>query len=189
MGYTTDFEGELTFNKPVTEELKEYINKFSDTRRMKRDNEKIKELFPNWKELCFKGNLGVNGEYFIGSTDCYGSDRDESVIDYNSCNPQPGLWCEWIINDRGNLEWNYSEKFYYYDEWLRYLIKNFFEPEGYVLNGKIKFYGEDDDDFGVINVIDNDVSLQYGIKVMSLEEIETSMLMEELISRGYTVSK
>ena len=72
MGYTTDFEGELTFNKPVTEELKEYINKFSDTRRMKRDNEKIKELFPNWKELCFKGNLGVNGEYKMPQTHLMG---------------------------------------------------------------------------------------------------------------------
>ena len=55
MGYTTYFNGSLKFNKDVTIELQEYINRFSNTRRMPRDNEKIKEIYPNWKELCFFG--------------------------------------------------------------------------------------------------------------------------------------
>lgn len=48
MGYTTDFYGSLSFNKPVAPWLAEYINKFSSSRRMKRDPEKIKELFPDY---------------------------------------------------------------------------------------------------------------------------------------------
>ena len=55
MGYTTDFNGSLSFNKPVDEWLVDYIDKFSKTRRMKRDNDKIKEVFPNWEELCING--------------------------------------------------------------------------------------------------------------------------------------
>ena len=66
MGYTTYFDGAFQFDKPVTDELKNYINKFSETRRMMRDNDKIKELFPNWEELCFNGELGEDGEYFVG---------------------------------------------------------------------------------------------------------------------------
>ena len=66
MGYTTEFYGSLTFNKPVIDELKKYINKFSETRRMARDPEKIKLNYPNWKEECFNGELGNEGEYFVG---------------------------------------------------------------------------------------------------------------------------
>ena len=80
MGYTTDFDGALEFNKPVEDWLVEYVNKFSATRRMKRDNEKIKELFPNWEQMCFMGNLGVDGEYFIGGLGFMGQDFDVSVI-------------------------------------------------------------------------------------------------------------
>lgn len=36
MGYSTDFYGSVSFNKPIADELKNYINKFSATRRMKR---------------------------------------------------------------------------------------------------------------------------------------------------------
>ena len=66
MGYSTDFYGSVSFNKPISDELKNYINKFSATRRMKRDVEKIKKIFPDWDKNCFNGNLGVDGEYFVG---------------------------------------------------------------------------------------------------------------------------
>lgn len=178
MGYTTDFYGTLTFNKPISEELKNYINKFSDTRRMKRNVDKIKEIFPDWQKHCFNGNLGVDGEYFIGGD-------DDSIMDYN-CAPktQPGLWCQWIINDCGELEWDGGEKFYNYDEWLQYLIDNFFAPSGYILDGNIEFQGEDRDDFGTINVKDNVVNVEYGIQVKSLADISDVDLIAEVKRRG-----
>lgn len=189
MGYTTWFDGALDFNKPVTDELKEYINKFSETRRMRRDNEKIKEIFPDWEKQCYKGNLGTDGEYFIGGTGFAGQDHDDSIIDYNNSYPAPGRWCDWKINDNGQLEWNESEKFYDYVEWLEYLIENFFKPEGYILNGSIKYNGEDDCDFGVITVKNNEVTCEEGIRVQSLKEIETSKLIDELLDRGYSIKK
>ena len=184
MGYTTTFDGGVKFNKPVTEELKNYINTFSSTRRMQRDNDKIKQLYPNWMELCFNGELGTNGEYFIGD-DTFG---DKSIIDYNCSHPQPGLWCQWIINDNDELVWDEGEKFYYYTEWLRYLIKNFFEPSGYILNGVIEYRGEDDYDFGEIVVVDNEVTVKEGEIIYGLDELSDDELIDELEKRGYTIT-
>ena len=165
MGYTTYFNGEFQFDKPVTEELKVYINKFSETRRMIRDNDKIKALYPNWEKLCFNGELGENGAYFIGADGFLGQSRDDSVIDYNNSGSQPGLWCQWIIDEDGELVWDEGEKFYNYTEWLEYLIEHFFAPSGYVLNGTVFYEGEDSDDFGKIIVTDNVVKVAYGYRV------------------------
>ena len=189
MGYSTYFYGSLEFNKPVEEWLVEYINKFGYVRRMKRDPEKIKEIFPDWKEKCFNGELGVDGGYFVGGDGFMGQDKDESVIEHNyPPTGQPGLWCQWIIN-KDHLEWDGGEKFYNYIEWLEYLIAHFFEPLGYKLNGDIEWQGEDYEDFGTIHVVDNEVTEQYGIRVTSMKDVETNALIEELIERGYTVSK
>ena len=84
MGYCTEFEGKVTFNKPLTPKFKEYVNAFCEMRHVKRNNEKIKELFPNWKKLCYDGVLGEEGQFFIG-----GTEFDNSVIDGN--NPPIGI--------------------------------------------------------------------------------------------------
>lgn len=187
MGYSTYFNGGLKFNKPVTKELRDYINKFSSTRRMKRDVEAIKRQFPNWKELCFNGELGVEGEYFIGGDGFMGQGVESTIVNYNRPPAmQPGLWCQWIIQ-YDELVWDEGEKFYCYVEWLKYLIKHFFEPQGYVLNGEISYEGEDSEDFGVIVVTDNDVEVKYGIHVYSLNEISDSDLLDEMKRRGYNV--
>lgn len=190
MGYTTDFFGSLEFNKPVAPWLAEYINKFSNTRRMKRDPEKIKEMFPNWGELCFNGELGCEGAYFVGGLGFMGQNTDMSVIDQNEpSSDQPGLWCQWVINEKNNcLEWNGHEKFYNYEAWLDYLIDNFFEPLGYVLNGDIEWQGEESDDIGTIHVVNNMVDMEYGISVHSSKDIETETLIKELEKRGYKVT-
>lgn len=188
MGYTTDFYGSLEFNKPVAPWLVDYIDKFSKTRRVKRDPEKIKQQFPNWGDLCFNGDLGIEGGYFIGGLGYYGQDKDESVLDNNEpSSDQPGLWCQWIIED-DKLVWDGGEKFYNYEEWLNYLIDNFFEPLGYVLNGDIEWQGEEYDDLGTIHVVDNVVDMEYGIRASSIKNIETDVLIEELKSRGYKVT-
>ena len=190
MGYTTDFSGSLKFNKPVVEWLVKYIDNLNTTRRMKRDPEKIKEIFPNWGQMCFNGELGVEGEFFVGGLGCYGQDKDASVIDHNNpAQTQPGLWCQWIINEEGDLVWDQGEKFYNYVEWLEYLIENIFEPLGYVLNGRIEFQGEDPDDFGTIDVEENVVDVQYGVRITSMNRMRTEDMIEELERRGYVVDK
>lgn len=188
MGYSTDFYGSVTFNKPITEELKNYINKFGETRRMKRDVEKIKKTFPDWEKNCFNGNLGVDGEYFVGGNGFMGQDRDDSIVDYNyPPETQPGLWCQWMIDDDGNLVWDGGEKFYEYGEWLKYLIENFLAPSGYVCNGEIEFQGEDMNDFGTIHVKDNVVTVEYGMRIQGLEDISDDDLIAEAKRRGFKI--
>ena len=148
-------------------------------------------MFPNWKELCLNGNLGTDGEYFVGGAGFYGQDRDQSILEYNCpASTQPELWCQWVVTEDGNyLEWDGGEKFYSYVAWLEYMIKNFFDPFEYVLNGEVGFQGEDSDDLGVIYVNDNKVTVEYGICVNSISSISDETLINELIKRGYKVGK
>ena len=163
MGYTTEFFGALTFNKPVDEELKNYVNKFCGVRHMNRDTDIIKQVYPEWEKMCYRGNLGPNGEYFINDDNAFGQAYDKSILDYNTPPiTQPGLWCKWEITEDGqHLQWDGMEKFYNYVEWLEYLISVFFEPNGYFLNGVLKFIGEDFDDRGYIIVRRNCIEQMY----------------------------
>lgn len=188
MGYSTDFYGSVSFNKPIADELKNYINKFSATRRMKRDVEKIKKIFPDWDKNCFNGNLGVDGEYFVGGNGFLGQDVDDSIVGYNAPpKTQPSLWCQWMIDDDGNLVWDGGDKFYNYAEWLVYLIDNFIDPSGYICNGEIEFQGEDINDFGTIYVKDNVVTVKYGMRIQSLKDISDYDLIAEAERRGFKI--
>ena len=135
---------------------------------------------------------GFEGEYFAKDDGNYGQIRDESVIDNNTPagqlgwdDPewkdktfqeryaedkrrkaeglgQPGLWCQWIINEDNELVWDGNEKFYNYVEWLQYYITHFFEPWGVKLNGQITWNGEDYADLGKIIVTDNVIEVKEG---------------------------
>lgn len=150
MGYTTYFDGHVTLDPPLTPEQRDYINKFSNSRRMDREN----------------GPYFVDGEGYCGQD--HGPDE---VYDHNVPHPsQPGLWCQWVVSDDGStLEWDGGEKFYCATEWMEYLIQHFLgsNPEangseyvpdfgtGRVCNGFITAQGEDSMDLWAIEVKDN----------------------------------
>ena len=185
MGYTTDFSGQFKTNRPLTETEMNYINKFSDTRRMKRDSVKLMEMFKGeFGHPTRPDNpYGNDGEFFVGGGGWAGQDHDDTIIDYNTSPgqlgfdemrdfnerysenqnrivnglSQPGLWCQWRFTDETTLEWDGSEKFYNYIEWLKYLINNFFEEWGIKLNGQVSWVGEDSSDKGKIIVENNKV--------------------------------
>ena len=167
MGYTTEFQGSFEFEEPLTDKMIQYINRFSTTRRIKRNVEKIKETYSDWKKLSFNGDLGEDGEYFVGDSD-WALDRfsrddsfDASIIDYNEPPAkQPGLWCQWVVSLDGKyLEWDGNEKFYDYVEWLEYLINHFFTPSNIFLNGNVMWRGENFDDIGKITVEHNKITI------------------------------
>lgn len=169
MGYTTDFNGSLKLSRPVTEKEQNYINGFSGSRRMKRDIHKLVALHngqhghPTPEDSTPEAIYGTDGEYFAMDDGQFGQSRDDSILDYNQPpSTQPGLWCQWVLNDPEHLEWDGGEKFYSYTEWLKYLIKEFFKPWGIKLNGSIKWYGEDPEDVGIIVVVDNSVTEKAG---------------------------
>ena len=190
MGYTTDFQGQLNFDRVLTNEEVNYIKKFNDSRRMKRDVSKLYELYKGEGGNPFlpkEETYGNEGEYFVGGKEYFGQDRDDSIINYNQSPGtvvkgtdedfgtywsrytkqiqdglcQPGLWCQWTTDEEGTcLEWDGGEKFYNYVEWLKYLINHFFEKWGVKLNGEITWVGEDSEDMGKIVVVDNVVTVK-----------------------------
>lgn len=142
MGYTTDFEGRFKLNRKLKKKDQEFLTKFAETRRMARN------VGPEF---------GVEGEFYVDGKGFAGQDSDETILDYNRPpRTQPGLWCQWVPSEDGQfLQWDGSEKFYNYVEWLKYLIDKILAPRGYKLNGVVGWQGEDRGDIGKIEVVDN----------------------------------
>ncbi len=156
---------------------------------MTRDIEKIKRNDPNWKDNCFNGELGNEGEYYVKD------DWDDSILDHNKPpTSQPGLWCQWRLRpirftdkDKEEFEailiWDHGEKFYHYTEWLKYLIENFFKPSGYVLEGITLGVGEDSSEATYIVTQENEVSTYDGLTENTVSEIKEKFAgNEEIIS-------
>lgn len=161
MGYHTDFRGGFEVTPPLQKVHENYINKFSETRRMKRDPDKLEDV-PDPIRKAVNLGIGEDGEFFVGSKEHSGQDFSHpSVVDGNRPpSSQPGLWCQWIVIG-DTVQWDGGEKFYNYTEWLQYLIDNFFKPWGYTLNGQVDWRGEDWSDTGTIQVINNKIKTLY----------------------------
>ena len=82
MGYTTTFSGGIVIDPPLNKAEIDYLNKFSETRRMNR----------------------TSGPYFIDGSGDFGQGCDKDIIDYNKPDAsQPGLWCQWVPTKNGIL--------------------------------------------------------------------------------------
>ena len=158
MGYTTEFRGKFNLDKPLTAAHMAYLKAFATGRRMTRDAEKTK-LLPDPLREAVLLPVGVDGGYFVNGEGFCGQGHSSDVIDYNvSPSGQPGLWCQWVPSEDGTgIEWDGGEKFYDYVEWIRYVIDNFLEPWGYIVDGSVEWRGEEWDDTGPICVTDNTV--------------------------------
>ena len=162
MGYTTEFEGQfnivsLKTGEPValTTEQVAYLQQFNETRRMARNADLTAQRSDPIREAVGLP-VGPQGAYFVGEEGSFGQNRSDDVINYSGePEGQPGLWCQWTCDDKGEvIEWGGVEKFYYYEQWLAYIVEHFLVPWGYGLKGAVKWRGEEFDDIGVI-VIQN----------------------------------
>lgn len=152
MGHTTEFKGSFKFDKPLSNKIRKFLKKLNETRRVKRN-----------VDLAY----GVDGEFFVFDKGFVGQDN---VVNHNEPpSTQPSLWCRWKPNKEGTkLKWDGVEKFYDYTEWLVYIIDKILTPNGYTLNGKVKYWGEliAEKDSGEIRVVNNVVYLDG--KVMTI---------------------
>lgn len=152
MGYSTDFEGQFNLNKQLDNKIHKYLVLFNESRRMGRN---------------LDGAFGIEGEFYTfgDDKDIFFNRQDSNIIDHNKAPvTQPGLWCQWVPSEDGNsIEWDGGEKFYNYTEWIVYLINKILAPNGYVLNGKVDYFGEERGDVGVIEIKDNVVYLNGSI--------------------------
>lgn len=78
---------------------------------------------------------------------------------YQDQNPSyPELICQWIVaDDKKHIVWDRVEKFYFFIEWLEYIIKYVLKPKNYILSGELIAEGDEDDDFGRIIITNNNV--------------------------------
>lgn len=101
----------------------------------------------------------------------------------------PQIACEWrISDDKKKLEWE-SDGLRYEkelnDQWLNYLIETFFQPWGYVLNGKFHWVNEDNE--SGITVINNNrvATLTYEELQKRLEQRLKKLETENLAYQKY----
>lgn len=176
MGYTTDFMGFFSLDKPLKKKHAKYLKAFNRTRRMKRDAS-LTEHRTDKLRTKVGLNVGVDGEYFVGEGGFAGQRQGQDVIDGNSPpSTQPGLWCQWTVGDEfggllssdeldekgiaQTIVWDEGEKFYEYVRWLQYIIDHFLKPWGYTLNGTVRWSGEEVDDVGKIIVENNIINTE-----------------------------
>jgi hypothetical protein len=138
MGYTTEFTGTFKLNKKLDEETHRLLVGLSETRRVARNIE----------------GYGVEGEFYVDGSGFAGQNREANIIDYNRPpKTQPGLWCNWTPTEDGmEIKWNGAEKFYYYVEWIEYLLNKVLLPRGYSLHGAVAWRGEEEGDLGAIQI-------------------------------------
>lgn len=149
MGYTTEFRGQVDFDKSLTIPQLVYLKAFSEMRRVKRDAAKL-EGVKDPKRTAVGLPVGSQGGYFIDS-------EYTGVVDQNEPpTGQPGLWCQWVPTEDGmGLEWDGGEKFYNFVEWMQYIIDHFLKPWGITVNGEIQWQGEEMGDRGLLIVTNN----------------------------------
>jgi hypothetical protein len=153
VGYSTSFEGQFSITPTLTGFQVAYLEEFADTRRMVRTSS-LTEKLPDPARKGVGLPIGEDGAYYVG-----GNDGDEDIVDRNDSGAQPSLVCDWVPTvDGKHFEWDGGEKFYGYVEWLEYLIEHFFDPWGKTLNGKVEWHGDENDDHGMIFIVDNVVS-------------------------------
>lgn len=160
MGYDTNFDGEFNLDKPLSPEHKAYLEKFSETRRMKR-NQTAASKMEDPIRTAAKLPIGKEGAYFVGGKGMCGQDEDAGIVDYNTPpDGQPSLWCQWVPNHDGTaIVWDGGEKFYEYVDWIDYLVERFLGPWGYTLNGEVYWSGDDSGDLGRIKIVNNDIKV------------------------------
>lgn len=167
MGYSTDFVGGFKFSKTLTREQREYLLKFSDTRRVKRNSKIAVKLGDMTRIAAGIMGVGPEGAYFTGGLGFAGQDHDESVVNGNTPpEGQPGLWCQWVPDETGNyLGWNGGEKFYEYVAWLKYIIAHFLKEWDITITGVVRWRGARGQDRGSIVVTENEIEVKAGVKV------------------------
>lgn len=113
MGYTTEFTGKFTLDKPLVSAHRHFLGALAATRRMRRDPAKAAQLPDPIREAAGL-EVGVDGQHYVGGAYVsasgaveapdFGQAEDDSVVERNRPpSGQPGLWCQWTPNADGTV--------------------------------------------------------------------------------------
>ena len=184
MGYTTRFKGYFYLDRPLDSKTVEFLRRLAGTRRMKRDVEKLPE---SGFEKYGLTSWGTDGEFYVESLENSGQNRTSDIVDYNKPpRTQPGLWCQWVPSCSGEkIHWDGNEKFNDYEEWLKYIVEVILKPQAYILNGEVKYQGENIGDHGILRVNNNLVTKDPGGKLEEEPKEEKPFRYPERIPAHY----
>jgi len=165
MGYDTTFKGRFKLNKILDPGTHEFLTKLANTRRMKRNVDSM---------------YGVEGEFYVKGTGYMGQDHEPNIVNYNgSPRTQPGLWCKWIPSQDGQyIEWDGSEKFYSYIEWIEYIMEKILAPKGYLLSGVVQWIGENRGDIGTMQAIGISLLVERGVHKDCIRAVSVDVILE-----------
>lgn len=180
MGYTTEFNGKFKISKTLEPKQIEYIQKFSQTRRMKRNSKLCEKVFDPIREAVGLP-IGIDGEFCVFAAGHAGQEHDSTIINFNTHpETQFSLWNDWTCtNDGEYIKWSGSEKFYYYFEWLGYICNNILSHfEGRYLEGTVFYQGEEADDFGSI------VAYPDKIEFYTQDDLTNTIYLKKLLTNN-----
>lgn len=186
MQYQTKLISGFRINGVVEDSFVDYIKRFSYTRHFRRSNAKIKKLHPDWKDHCFEGELGIEGEYYV----CKFFSRDQTIERYYAhAITQPDFFCHWIIekNESGKycLTWDGDKDFPRYDHWLKYMVKNFFVPKNLELNGVVLAIGAEYTDAQYLIMRKNRLYIFDAWDKDSAKRIKSSFSNDKIIMKDF----
>lgn len=182
MGYTTDFEGEISITPMLPDH---YVAAFNE-RQTRRNN-----MFGDGDEGSFDhiehGKWGYDGEGNSppeGTRNRLGSWANSSLDrghDGGRVSAVPSCWCQWRLDQRPHplgdvtsLGWDGGEKFNGYAEWLQYVVNIIKRDHPEVkFDGVIHWSGEDDHDLGFLEITeDGKVSTHIAVITYVEETVE-----------------
>lgn len=133
-------QGSLQLDHQLAPAHHAYLQRFADTRRIQRHEEKI-VLLPDPIREAVGLPVGPEGAFYVG-----GVEVGETTVDYNRPpEDQWDLYCPWRPSEDGmHMEPaesinNYENS---YPHWMSYLIEHFLGPWGYSLSGTVEARGE-----------------------------------------------
>lgn len=111
----------------------------------------------------FSGGLKLNRELthkeWLELKELASYEKDVYLRYTDSPETIPDSYNQWESNEAGDeIAWNAGEKFYDYIHWLRWIIKHYLKPRDLVLNGEIRWQGEEIGDIGVIRAEENKIT-------------------------------
>lgn len=113
--------------------------------------------------------------------------RKIQELEYADENPEgaPKAYSQWVPNkDLTGIVWNGQEKFYFYVEWLQWIIDTILKPEKVMITGRVEFSGEDAEDIGVI-IVEEDQHVRVEKVPLVSDEIEDLKAFRDWVIRHY----
>ena len=146
MGYDTAFYGRFAVTPALKPEHLAYLTAFAETRHVSHNPGQLATVADPVREAV-KLPLGPEGMFFVGKLE------NADLRGREECTRLPGLYCHWVpTGDGRGIEWDGTEKFDNYVEWMRFQLNTFLLPWGYSVSGTVEWQGDEPRDRGQITV-------------------------------------